>query len=77
MTHSVYEPECFEPGTLVILDRAFFNTSPPGTVGLILSHDTHKTQSIFGPQYTHSVLVGEKVYWATRCCFIGVFSSEN
>lgn len=65
------EPEYFEPGTLVVLDPNVFNNMPPNSVGLIVSRDEKPSpDAVYGSQYNHNVLVGDRVYNAARIAFI-------
>jgi len=65
------EPEYFEPGTLVVLDPNVFNKMPPNSIGLIISRDQKPSPDLlYGDQYNHKVLVGERVYNAARITFI-------
>lgn len=70
-----FEPEYFEPGTLVILDPFKWNTTLVGSLGLIVERASKPINDRFyGSQYVHTVLVGEKLYAALRSSFIGVFN---
>jgi len=61
-----FEPEYFEPGTLVILDPIVWNVVAAGTLGLIV-------ELTFNP-VIHTVLVGEKLYKVHRNSFIGAYN---
>ena len=61
-----FEPEYFEPGTLVILDPLVWDASPSGSLGLIV-------ELTFNP-VIHTVLVGEKLYKVHRNSFIGAYN---
>jgi hypothetical protein len=66
-----FEPEYFEPGTLVVLDPIVWNVSLFGTLGFIISRDKKPSSDpIYGSQYDHRVLVGEHIYNASRISFI-------
>ena len=70
-----YEPEYFEPGTLVVLDPILWNASPPGTLGLIVERASKPVNDrVYGGQYVHTVLIGEKLYEALRSSFIGAYN---
>ena len=63
-----FEPEYFEPGTLVVLDPEFSLREP---IGLIISRDEKPSSDpIYGSQYNHRVLVGEHIYNASRISFV-------
>lgn len=64
-----FEPEYFEPGTLVVLDPEFWLHDL--SVGLIISRDEKPSSDpIYGSQYNHRVLVGEHIYNASRISFV-------
>jgi hypothetical protein len=71
-----FEPEYFEPGTLVVLDPLVWDPlvwdpSSPGILGLIISRDEKPSSDpIYGSQYNHRVLVGEHIYNASRISFV-------
>lgn len=67
------DPERFEPGTLVVLDRKIFNNLSPGSPGLGLIVDCDREplpEYVYGMQYTHTVIVEGKLYRALRSTFI-------
>lgn len=69
------EPEYFEPGTLVILDPITWNVSAPGTLGLIVERASKPANDrVYGGQYVHTVLIGERLYKALRSSFIGAYN---
>jgi hypothetical protein len=69
------EPEYFEPGTLVILDPIAWNVSASGALGLIVERASKPANDrVYGGQYVHTVLVGEKLYEALRSSFIGAYN---
>jgi len=68
------DPERFEPGTLVVLDRKIFNNLSPGSPGLGLIVDCDREplpENVYGMQQnTHTVIVEGKLYRALRSTFI-------
>ena len=66
-----FEPEYFEPGTLVVLDPEFSLRELQLPIGLIISRDEKPSSDpIYGSQYNHRVLVGERIYNASRISFV-------
>ena len=69
------EPEYFEPGTLVILDPITWNVSASGALGLIVERASKPANDrVYGGQYVHTVLIGERLYKALRSSFIGAYN---
>ena len=68
-----FEPEYFEPGTLVVLDRKIFDDLSSGSpgLGLIVGFEPERVpDATYGSQYCHSVVVDGKMYKALRSTFI-------
>ena len=66
-----FDPEFFEPGTLVVLDPSLFNMLPPGSLGLIMDRSTERAgDPVFGSQHLHTVLVNGRMYKAARSALL-------
>lgn len=66
-----FEPEYFEPGTLVVLDPNLFNMLPPGSLGLIMERSPERVgDPVFGPQHLHTVLANGRMYKAARSALL-------
>lgn len=71
-----FEPEYFEPGTLVRLDPRWYHASPEA-IGLIIERANRLGPcAVYGSQYVHTVLVGEKLYEVYRSTIIGAYNND-
>ncbi len=71
-----FEPKYFEPGTLVRLDPRWYHASPEA-IGLIIERANRPDPcAVYGSQYVHTVLVGEKLYEVYRSTIIGAYNND-